>query len=84
MIINNEMELNLFRKAVNKCRNAVLVLTPEGKQYDIKKPADTIKGIAELMKRRKDRLESKIFTNSIEDEMHIFDFIRNSRALQAV
>ena len=60
------------------------MLTPEGKQYDMKKPADYIKGIAELMKRRKDRLESEIFTNCIEDEMNIFDFIRGSRALQAV
>ena len=84
MLINKEMELNLFQKAIRQCRNAVLVLTPEGKQYDMKKPADYIKGIAELMKRRKDRLESEIFTNSIEDEMNIFDFIRGSRALQAV
>ena len=84
MIINNEMELNLFTKAINQCRKAVLVLTPEGKQYDMKKPVEYIKGIAELMKRRKDRLESEIFTNCIEDEMNIFDFIRGSRALQAV
>ena len=84
MIINNKMELNLFEKAVNQCKNAVLVLTPEGKQYNLKNPADFIRGIAELMKKRRDHLESEVYTNCIEDEMSIFDFITASRALPAM
>ena len=81
MIIKNIAELSLFETAVNRCRNAVLVLTPEGKQYDLKKPSEFIKGIAELMKQRRDHLESEIFTNCIDDEMNIFDYITASRAL---
>ena len=84
MIIRNETELNLFKKAIDRCRSAVLLLTPEGKQYDLTKPVDCIKGIAELMNRRRDHLEPEVLTNCIEDEMNIFDFIRDSRALQAV
>ena len=83
MIINNKKELSLFEKAVEKCHRALLVLTPEGRQYDLKRPGDYIKGITELMEKRDDRQESEIYTSCLEDQMTIFNFIRRCRKLAA-
>ena len=83
MIINNKKELNLFEKAVEKCHRAVLVTTPEGRQYDLKRPGDYIKGITELMEKREDKQEPEVFTNCLEDELILFNYIKRCRRLAA-
>ena len=81
MFIKNYKELDLFKKAVEGCRNAVLLLTPEGIQYNLKKPAEFIKGIPELMRARKDHMEAEIYTRGFDDDMRMFDFINKCRAM---
>ena len=81
MFIKNNKELNLFKKAVEGCRNAVLLLTPEGIQYNLKNPAEYIKGVAELMRERKDRMEAEIYTRGFYDDMMMYDFMNKCRAL---
>ena len=41
MKICNKDELRLFEDTLEQCKDSVLVLTPEGDQYDLKNPIPT-------------------------------------------
>ncbi len=81
MKIRSNEEMYLFEKAIDSCRNSVLLLTPEGEQYDLKTPFGRYQGISQLLKSRKDGMEPEIYTNSAEDEIVMFEFLRERRQL---
>ena len=49
MKICNKEELRLFEDTLEQCEHSVLVLTPEGDQYDLKNPMEKYLGIASLI-----------------------------------
>ena len=79
MTIRTSNELKMFEKAIDNCRMSVLLVTPDGKQYDLKTPAGRYQGIARMLENGS-RTEPELFTNCIEDEMTIFGFLMNQEA----
>ncbi len=74
MMIRNNDELKLFEETLENCNTSVLVLTPEGDQYDLKNPAEHSLGIASLL--RKDEYdEPELFATSREDEMELIRYL---------
>ena len=49
MKICNKDELRLFEDTIEQCKSSVLVLTPEGDQFDLKNPMERYLGIASLI-----------------------------------
>ena len=81
MKIRTSEEMRLFEQALDQCKKAVLLLTPDGRQFDLKNPMGRHQGIAQLLSVNKNRLEPEIYTNCFEDEMVMFDFIAQSRRI---
>ena len=74
MKIRNNDELKLFEETLDRCRASVLVVTPQGEQYDLSDPAQRYLGIAEMI--REDGMnEPEVFTSTCEDEMQFFSML---------
>lgn len=80
MKIRSNEEVRLFEEAVDRCRHAVLLLLPDGTQYDLKTPFGRYQGIAQLMS-AKPFMEPDLYTNCAEDEMIMFEYFRAARAI---
>lgn len=74
MKIRNNDELKLFEEALDQCSDTVLVITPQGKQYDLTDPAQRILGIAEMLS-KSGYEEPELFASSYADEMKLFDYL---------
>ncbi len=72
MMIKTEQDIALFEQAVNCCRRAVWLVTPNGTQLNLKNTQERYSGIAMLLKDRYGEME--IFTSCPEDEMIMMDF----------
>lgn len=73
MTIRNDAEMKMFENAIDRCQKSVWLVTPEGKQYDLKVPAQHTQGITRMLNAR-DYEEPELFTSCIEDEMILFEF----------
>ena len=74
MKIRNNDELKLFEETLDRCSDSVLVVTPQGDQYDLTDPAQRILGIAEMLS--KDGYEEpELFASSYADEMKLFAYL---------
>ena len=71
MKIRNNDELKLFEETLDRCSASVLVVTPQGDQYDLSDPAQRYLGIAEML-RENETGEPEVFTSSCADEMQFF------------
>ena len=71
MKICNKDELRLFEDTLEQCRSSVLVLTPEGNQYDLKNPMEKYLGIASLIGNE----DPELFASNREDEMKLFTYL---------
>ena len=76
MTIRNNEEKEMFENAIDRCQQAVWLITPEGRQYDLKTPDGRDQGIA-IMESARGYQEPELFTTCFEDEMKIFEFLRN-------
>jgi hypothetical protein len=74
MKIRNNEELKLFEETLDRCSASVLVMTPQGDQYDLKDPMQRCLGIAEMI-REEGAEEPELFASSREDEMRLFKFL---------
>ena len=74
MKICNKDELRLFEDTLEQCKNPVMVLTPEGDQYDLKDPMERYPGIASLIGNE----DPEIFASSYEDEMKLFRYFEKT------
>jgi len=74
MKIRNNDELKLFEETLDRCSASVLVVTPQGEQYDLMDPAQRYLGIAEMI-REGGTEEPELFTSSCRDEMLLFGFL---------
>ena len=74
MKIRNNDELKLFEETLDRCGASVLVVTAQGKQYDLKDPAQRYLGIAELLS-RDGTDEPELFASSYRDEMQLFRYL---------
>ena len=82
MKIRNNDELKLFEETLDRCSDAVLVVTQQGNQYDLTDPAQRILGLAEML--TKDGYEEpELFTSSCADEMKFFDYLNAVRKRSA-
>ena len=80
MSIRTENELKKFEDAINRCRNTVFVVTPDGTEYDLKAPEDHKKGMAALFN-ADDSMDAEIFATTHEDEMVMIDYkLHNAKA----
>ena len=68
MKICNKDELKLFEDTIEQCKSSVLVLTPEGDQFDLKNPMERYLGIASLIGNK----DPELYASSYEDEMRLF------------
>ena len=75
MKINNANELNLFEKALPKCKHPVLLQTREGEIYNLRTDEGHTLGIKELCKKMKPWLAPEVFTTTQEDQCFILDFL---------
>ena len=76
MKIRSNDELKRFEETLDRCSASVLVVTPDGCQYDLKEPAGRILGIAEML-RENEWNEPELFTTACEDEMLFFSMFRD-------
>ena len=74
MKICNKDELRLFEDTLEQCEHSVLVLTPEGDQYDLKNPMEKYLGIASLIGDE----DSEIFASDYKDEMRLFGYLQKT------
>lgn len=74
MTIRNNDELKMFEKTLEGCRASVLVVTPQGDQYDLKDPSQRYLGIAEMLRGSADG-EPELFASAREDEMKLFRYL---------
>ena len=74
MKIRNNEELRMFERTIVECRSAVWLVTPDGKQYNLKNPMERYQGIGKLI-HGNDMEEPEIFASCHEDEMKLFGFI---------
>ena len=74
MKIRNKAELKLFEKTIDRCEASVLVVTPQGEQYDLKDPVQRCLGIAEML-RETGAAEPELFAASCADEMRLFGYL---------
>ena len=79
MKIRNNEELKLFEETLDRCHSSVLVVAPDGTQYDLKEPDGYILGIAEML-RENEYDEPELFTTSHEDEMQFFGMLQKETA----
>ena len=75
MRIRNNDELKLFEKMLDCCDASVLVVTPQGDQYDLADPVQRVLGIAEMLCACEEYEEPELFASSSADEMIIFDYL---------
>ena len=71
MKICNNDELKLFEDTLEQCEHSVLVLTPEGEQFDLKDPMEKYLGIASLIGNE----DPEVFASSCKDEMKLFNYL---------
>ena len=71
MKICNNNELKLFEDTLEQCKHSVLVLTPEGEQYDLKNPMEKYLGIASLIGSE----DPEVFASDSADEMKLFNYL---------
>ena len=76
MKIRNNDELKLFEETLDRCHASVLLVTPDGDQYDLKEPAGRFLGIAEML-RENEWEEPEVFTTASEDEMQFFRMLHD-------
>ena len=74
MKICNKDELRLFEDTLEQCRSSVLVLTPEGEQFDLKNPMEKYAGIASLLGSE----DPELYASSREDEMKLIDYLQKT------
>ena len=74
MKIRNNDELKLFEETLDRCSDSILLVTPQGDQYDLIDPAQRILGIAEMLSRNGYE-EPELFASSCTDEMKLFDYL---------
>ena len=74
MKIRNNEELKLFEETLDRCSDSILLVTPQGDQYDLTDPAQRILGIAEMLSRNGYE-EPELFASSCTDEMKLFDYL---------
>lgn len=79
MTIRNEEELRMFEKMLNRCKRTVLLVTPEGEQFDLTTFVGRIQGINAMLRMRDDCQEPELFTSCFEDEMIIFEYLDHCR-----
>ena len=75
MKIRTDEDIRAFQSALDCCRNTVWLVSPKGKQYNLKTARGQIEGISCLLNDRFE--ESQLFASSFEDEMVLFGFIEN-------
>ena len=74
MKIRNNDELKLFEETLDRCSDSILLVTPQGDQYDLKDPAQRYLGIAEMI-RGEGINEPELFASSYKDEMKLFNYL---------
>ena len=79
MKIRNEEDRAMFEKTIDRCHRTLWLVTSSGENYDLKKPAERRKGIAEMVKAT-DYDEPEIFASCLEDEMMMFEFLTAQKA----
>ena len=74
MKICNKEELRLFEDTLDQCKDSVLVLTPEGNQYDLKNPMEKYLGIASLIGNE----DPELYASNYADEMKLFRYLEKT------
>ncbi len=72
MRTRTQNEVKTFKEAIDKCRMPVLLVSPDGTQYNMKAEADYAAGIEKWIADRNDEME--IFTCALEDEAVMMNF----------
>ena len=78
MRINNNDTLHAFEQAINKCEDAVYLVSPDGKQFNLKNPMERYEGIGRLLEDKWEQME--LFASERKDESVLFDFFRQYKA----
>ena len=74
MKIRSNEELKLFEETLDRCSASVMVVTPQGDQYDLMDPMQRCLGIAAMI-RDSGMEEPELFASSPEDEMQLFSYL---------
>ena len=80
MKIQNNEELRRFEETIDACRSAVWLITPDGKQYDLKVPMERYRGLGKRI-HGSAMEEPEIYAACREDEIRLLRFIAASRVL---
>ncbi|MBR2765647.1 MAG: hypothetical protein IKE03_06675 [Blautia sp.] len=78
MRISNNDTLYAFEQAIDKCEDNVYLLSPDGKQFNLKNPIERYEGIGRLLEDKWERME--LFASERKDEGVLFDFFRQYKA----
>ena len=77
MTISTNEEMRMFENAIDRCRDSLYLITPEGTQYDLKTPMGRCQGIASMLDQQ-GPVEPELFTNCYDDTMVIYNFLEQS------
>ena len=78
MKIKDNNTLQAFEKAIDKCEEAVFLVTPGGQSFNLKNPMEKYEGIGRLLEDEDEQME--LFANDDQDEAILFDFFRQYQA----
>ena len=78
MRISNNDTLYAFEQAIDKCEDNVYLLSPDGKQFNLKNPIERYEGIGRLLEDKWEQME--LFASERKDEGVLFDFFRQYKA----
>ena len=71
MKITNKQQVEAFQNAIDQCSGKVWLVSPEGKQYDLKSDTERYLGLASLISENGEEME--LFTSDYNDEMIMMD-----------
>lgn len=79
MKIRNEKERAMFENTIDRCHRTIWLVTANGNNYDLKKPAERSLGIAEMVNAT-EYDEPELYVSCVEDEMTVFEFLTAQKA----
>ncbi len=80
MTIKTNEELRMFENAIDRCNDSLLLITPEGTEFDLKTPMGRHQGIASMLNQQ-GPLEPELFATSYEDEAVLINYIRQCKKI---
>ena len=79
MWINNQDDISKFEETINKCKDSVYVITPSGKEYDLKETKGYYLGLASMLNAN-DYEEPEVYASCNGDEQLLLRYLSDKES----